>query len=68
MWIQQSLVLFRGYVIMVSKVRKEFVMINFVLGCILGFFVATIGFTGIAQSLDKGVDVIKSINITTEKQ
>jgi hypothetical protein len=53
---------------MVSKVRKEFVMINFVLGCILGFFVATIGFTGIAQSLDKGVDVIKSINITTEKQ
>jgi len=43
-------------------------MLNFVLGCVLGFFVATIGFTGIAQSLDRGVDMIKSININVEKQ
>ena len=42
-------------------------MINFVLGCILGFFVATIGFSGVIQFLDKGVNVIKSINVTTEK-
>jgi len=43
-------------------------MINFVLGCVLGFFIGVIGFSGVIQSLDKGVNVIKSINITTEKQ
>lgn len=43
-------------------------MLNFIIGCVLGFFVATIGFTGIATSLDKGVNMIKSININVEKQ
>ena len=38
-------------------------MINFVLGCILGFMVASIGFTGIAQALDKGVSIAKTISV-----
>jgi hypothetical protein len=42
-------------------------MINFIVGCILGFFVATVGFSGVAQSLDKGIEIIKSTNITVEK-
>jgi hypothetical protein len=42
-------------------------MINFVLGCILGFVVATVGFTGIAQALDSGIDKVKSINVEVAK-
>jgi hypothetical protein len=42
-------------------------MINFIAGCILGFFVGVVGFTGIAQALDGGIDKVKSINITVEK-
>jgi len=43
-------------------------MINFMAGCVLGFFVATIGFTGIATSLDKGIETIKSTSITVDKK
>jgi hypothetical protein len=42
-------------------------MINFIIGCVLGFVVATVGFSGVAQSLDKGIEIIKSTNITVEK-
>jgi hypothetical protein len=42
-------------------------MINFVMGCILGFVVATVGFTGIAQALDNGIDKVKSINVEVSK-
>lgn len=42
-------------------------MINFVVGCVLGFFVGTVGFTGIAQALDDGIDKVKSINVSVEK-
>jgi hypothetical protein len=42
-------------------------MINFALGCILGFFVATMGFTGIAQALDKGIDTVKNVSVSVEK-
>ena len=38
-------------------------MFNFILGCILGFFVATMGFTGIAQALDKTIDSAKNITV-----
>lgn len=42
-------------------------MINFIIGCILGFIVGTMGFTGIAQALDGGVSTIKSISISVDK-
>jgi hypothetical protein len=42
-------------------------MINFALGCVLGFFVATVGFTGVAQALDGGIDKIKNVNVSVEK-
>jgi hypothetical protein len=42
-------------------------MINFIIGCILGFLVGTVGFTGIAQALDGSIDKIKSISISVEK-
>jgi hypothetical protein len=38
-------------------------MFNFIIGCILGFFVASIGFTGIAQALDKGLGIVKNISV-----
>jgi hypothetical protein len=37
-------------------------MFNFFLGVILGIVVATIGFSGIASTLDKGVDTIKTMS------
>lgn len=42
-------------------------MINFIIGCVLGFVVATVGFTGIAQALDTGIDKVKSINVDMNK-
>jgi hypothetical protein len=42
-------------------------MINFIIGCVLGFVVATVGFTGIAQALDTGIDKVKSINVDMDK-
>jgi capsular polysaccharide biosynthesis protein len=41
-------------------------MLNFVAGCILGFMVATVGFTGIAQALDKTVDTVKQVSIKVD--
>jgi len=38
-------------------------MFNFIIGCIFGFFVASIGFTGIAQALDTGIDKIKNVSV-----
>jgi hypothetical protein len=37
-------------------------MLNFFLGTIFGIVVATVGFSGIASTLDKGVDTVKSIS------
>jgi hypothetical protein len=42
-------------------------MINFIIGCVLGFVVATVGFTGIAQALDTGINKVKSINVDVDK-
>lgn len=42
------------------------IMLNFVAGCILGFMVATVGFTGIAQALDKTVDTVKQVSIKVD--
>jgi capsular polysaccharide biosynthesis protein len=41
-------------------------MINIIIGFILGFFVATMGFTGVAQALDKGLDTIKNISVKVD--
>jgi hypothetical protein len=42
-------------------------MINFIIGCVLGFVVATMGFTGIAQALDNGINTVKNVNVSVEK-
>jgi capsular polysaccharide biosynthesis protein len=41
-------------------------MINFIIGCILGFVVATVGFTGVAHYLDKGIETAKSVSIKVD--
>ena len=41
-------------------------MFNFIIGCILGFMVASVGFTGIAQALDKGLDSAKNISVKVD--
>ena len=38
-------------------------MTNFITGFIFGFFVATIGFTGIAQALDTGIEKVKNVSV-----
>ena len=43
-------------------------MINFIIGFVLGFFVATVGFTGVAQALDKGVETAKNISIKVDSK
>jgi hypothetical protein len=35
-------------------------MRNFVIGTVFGLVLATVGFSGIARMLDKGVDTIKT--------
>jgi capsular polysaccharide biosynthesis protein len=41
-------------------------MLNFVIGCILGFFIATVGFTGVAKALDSGIETAKNISIKVD--
>lgn len=41
-------------------------MINIIIGFILGFYVATVGVTGVAQTIDSGVKFIQSTNIHVE--
>ena len=41
-------------------------MINFIIGCILGFFIATVGFTGIAKTLDSGIETVKTISVKVD--
>ena len=43
-------------------------MINVIIGFVLGFFVATVGFTGVAQALDKGVETAKNISIKVDNK
>ena len=42
-------------------------MFGLIVGFILGFIVATSGFTGLAASLDKGIDMIKTTSVSFEK-
>ena len=41
-------------------------MINFIAGVVLGFMVATVGFTGIARALDKTIDTVKTVSIKVD--
>ena len=38
-------------------------MVNVIIGFVLGFFVATMGFTGIAQALDTGIEKVKNVSV-----
>jgi hypothetical protein len=42
-------------------------MINIIIGFALGFFIATMGLTGVAQAVDEVIDKIKTTTITIEK-
>ena len=35
-------------------------MINLIIGFVIGFFVATMGFTGVAKALDSGIETMKT--------
>jgi hypothetical protein len=41
-------------------------MFNFIFGCILGFMIASVGFTGIAQALDRGIETAKTISVKVD--
>ena len=41
-------------------------MINFFVGVIVGFFIATYGVGGVAAALDKGIHMIKTIEVNTK--
>jgi capsular polysaccharide biosynthesis protein len=41
-------------------------MINVIIGFVLGFFVASVGFTGVAAALDKGVETMKTISVKVD--
>jgi capsular polysaccharide biosynthesis protein len=41
-------------------------MINVIIGFVLGFFVANVGFTGVAQALDKGIETAKTISVKVD--
>jgi uncharacterized membrane protein required for colicin V production len=43
-------------------------MINLIVGFVLGFFVATMGLTGVAQAIDSVIDKVKTTNITIESK
>jgi outer membrane lipoprotein-sorting protein len=46
----------------------EKMMINFIAGIVVGFFVATYGVSGVATALDKGITAVKQINVTVEQK
>jgi hypothetical protein len=41
-------------------------MIQLIVGFVLGFFVATMGFTGVAQALDHGIEVAKRVSVQVD--
>lgn len=41
-------------------------MINLVIGFTLGFFVATVGFTGVAKALDNGIENVKNVSVKVD--
>jgi hypothetical protein len=43
-------------------------MVNFVIGFVLGFIIATTGFTGVAQLVDSGIDKIKNTSVNVDSK
>jgi hypothetical protein len=43
-------------------------MINFLIGAVLGFFVATYGVMGVATALEDTIKTAKTVKITTEQK
>jgi hypothetical protein len=43
-------------------------MINIIVGFVLGFFVATMGLTGVAKAVDGVIDKVKTTTITIESK
>ena len=43
-------------------------MINLIAGFILGFFVATMGLSGVAQAIDGVIEKVKTTTITVESK
>jgi len=41
-------------------------MFNFIIGCVVGFVIASVGFTGVAQALDNGVETVKNISVKVD--
>jgi hypothetical protein len=41
-------------------------MINLIIGFVFGFFVATIGFSGIIQALDYGIETMKIVSVKVD--
>jgi capsular polysaccharide biosynthesis protein len=41
-------------------------MINIIIGFVLGFFVATVGFTGVAKALDNGIETVKNVSVKVD--
>ena len=44
----------------------KMIMFNFIAGCVLGFFVATIGFSGIVKALDNTVETVKAVSVKVD--
>jgi hypothetical protein len=42
-------------------------MKNFIVGTVFGLILATVGFSGIARMLDKGVDTVKEKSVEMSK-
>lgn len=42
-------------------------MRNFIFGTVFGLVLATVGFSGIARMLDKGVDTVKTQSVELSK-
>jgi hypothetical protein len=43
-------------------------MINMIVGFMLGFFVATMGLSGVAQAIDSVIDKVKTTSVTIESK
>ena len=42
------------------------IMFNFIAGCIVGFVIANVGFTGIAKALDNGIETVKNVSVKVD--
>ena len=45
---------------MYAHTHRKAHMRNFIIGTVFGLILATVGFSGIARMLDKGVDTVKT--------